>query len=344
MLNYFRRMSAVVLCAGLLCAEGRAETAEEMHLPNPGTLGVFDPAIARHSTAARTWLLYSAVDRLSSDEERGVSLRLAWYDAVDESWRGVPSPASMQFLEGGARWQAEVGTLFYDPVGRSWRLLFHRYLHADGERQFEHGWIAMKQAESPELLVHVPEQRWLAGWRYEESVEATLSAKAFDLLRECITFSEPGSFANQQAVYLSFSCPAYKLFNGIRTGLVMLRCEQPCAFDDPSAWQVIETPFGREEAKGLGLKGFSGAEILKVEEAWVYMSVTPVLDEPFADAYKGCWLVRFKPGSEGFEWVRKLSVESPFEGACDVWPENSSTLVSTLQLLPDLRFKIERRN
>jgi hypothetical protein len=53
------------------------------------------------------------------------------------------------------RWQSEVTALAFDrdaPQPARWKLFWHQYLNVNGERRFEHGWLAYKEAETPEQL------------------------------------------------------------------------------------------------------------------------------------------------------------------------------------------------
>jgi hypothetical protein len=52
--------------------------------------------------------------------------------------------------------KVEVTALAFDPGAPQparWKLFWHQYLNVNGDRYFEHGWLAYKEAETPEQLV-----------------------------------------------------------------------------------------------------------------------------------------------------------------------------------------------
>jgi len=69
-------------------------------------------------------------------------------------------------------WVNEVSQLIYDPnavAAESWKILWHHYLIIHDVRHFEHGWIAMKAAATPEGLATATEIKLFGGYLYDSA-------------------------------------------------------------------------------------------------------------------------------------------------------------------------------
>jgi len=83
-----------------------------------------------------------------------------------------------------AAWSHEVGRLVHDefaPAGTEWKLMWHRYLtvyNGAKLRLFEHGWISLRSAPSPEGPWSA-ERKLFTGLGYDTANDVTIGAPEF---------------------------------------------------------------------------------------------------------------------------------------------------------------------
>ena len=310
----------------------------EIKTPNAGSAGIFDPSAADDPNTNKIWLLHSIVEQLDKPVERAVSIGLSWRDRA--GWQSVVNPANVKIINGTTRWQAEVGTLFHDPVSLTWKLLYHRYLHQQGKRRFEHGWIAYKEAKTPDQLSQAREHNWLTGKGYAGDEFSSMNARQFSALEDCIAFTEPGAIATDKAITVVLMCPSYRLFKGVQTRIVLMQCAQPCRFSNPDAWIAQNTAIDHRLAASLNHQGFSAPEILATENDSITLVVTPTSDEPFKDAYRGCSIYSIDSGDGPPRVGPKIALPGLiFHGACDLMP-GGGLLLSRLVIGKTPQFQI----
>jgi len=160
-------------------------------------------------------------------------------------------PALTPPLDAGT-WTNEVSQLIYDPGANSterWKLMWHHYLVINGERHFEHGWIGLKMADSPENLAAATEIKLFGGFwlrsrqRHSEwpirftCWRCTLIQLDTDLdaaLNTCV-FTEPGMYATGNALYLALQC--VRLADNEHL-IVLLKCASPAIPATPPAGRI----------------------------------------------------------------------------------------------------------
>jgi hypothetical protein len=123
--------------------------------------GVFDPSVAR-SDSRRLYMSLSGVSSTAAGGSLGalaVQTLLAFSDDQGLSWQLVKQAVTPEIevsLDSFAaphrgRWQSEVSALLFDPYASKdsrWKLFWHQYLNANGQRRFEHGWPAYAEGRS----------------------------------------------------------------------------------------------------------------------------------------------------------------------------------------------------
>jgi hypothetical protein len=355
---------APLLLAALLASSPPLASGEEIRLPGEGSAGSFDPSFAQAPGEARVWMAHSIVEHepaLPGRSKRTVSIAIAHTDDGGQTWRSDPRLAAASIpvhIRGErAEWQAEVSTLFHDPAAPAaerWKLLFHRYLHHDGRRRFEHGWLSLKVAAQPGRLADAREHKFLVGRGYDAVNDRADPWTASPLagpphidarapfaasLGRCVTFTEPGAHATSDAVLVVAMCPEFRLLAGVRNRIIALRCAQPCRYLDASAWQVLGDLLRPADARKAGIEKF-GAPELSPTPRGLRLWVTPVSRRPFPDAYRGCLAYELDANgivrADGVA-VASLRVEREgaiFYGACDAHPAvlGGGALVSVLEL------------
>ncbi len=153
-------------CGGARRGSARCGTAIEGDVPGIGPIGVFDPSLTSANGQTRVWMAYSEVQASPTwptQNDHVVRTRLARTDDLGGTFTdAAANPTSfldvtlpLAPLNNAGTWVAEVSSLVWDEGaadGERWKLFFHHYLLINGVRHFEHGWIGMKRAATPELL------------------------------------------------------------------------------------------------------------------------------------------------------------------------------------------------
>lgn len=312
------------------CGGGSAEAVNPPQSPeritiagigSQGAHGIFDPSIARDPASSRLWMSYSSVDasgQWPAQNPDVVSTRLAYSDDSGKTWTGSSSGALINAFSdvtialpaplNAGTWTNEVSQLVYDPgadTAQRWKLLWHHYLLLNNVRHFDHGWIAMKAASTPEGLAAAPEVKLFAGVTYDVSNDTAgggsqsplggapkihLDTALNSALNNCL-FTEPGMYATAGALYATVQCAK----SPVEHLTVLLKCASPCTAESAASWSYLGTVLNDANATTLGFDtGFSASSMFESGNS-VYLISTPAQTSgaPWADYYSGCRIYRF---------------------------------------------------
>jgi hypothetical protein len=300
-------------------------TPERITFAGVGAHGIFDPSLARDPASGRIWMSYSAVDPSvlwPTQNVNVVATRLAYSDDNGKTWTGSSSGAIINTYSDvtlasaapndAGTWVNEVSQLVYDPgatAAERWKILWHHYLTINNIRHFEHGWLAMKTASTPEGLATATEVKLFAGYLYDTgnntagggsqspvggAPQLQLDA-AFPALNNCV-FSEPGMYASASALYLSLQCVKITSLSPLTISdhpIVLLKCSGSCTTG--SNWSYAGTVLNDSNAATIGFDtGFSASGLFE-SAGRIYLVATPVQTSgaPWPDYYSGCRVYRF---------------------------------------------------
>jgi hypothetical protein len=247
---------------------------------------------------------------------------LAYSDDNGKTWVGSGTGAlingftdvtlSLPVPNNAGSWTSEVSQLIYDPganASERWKILWHHYLNINNVRKFEHGWIAMKTASTPEGLAAAPEIKLFAGALYDSGNNTAgggsqsplggapliqLDTAVDAALNSCV-FTEPGMYATASALYVSLQCINVKDYPVLSHLTVLLKCGSPCNTASSSSWSYVGTVLRDSNAAALGYDtGFSATGMFESGGS-VYLVSTPVrtAGAPWEDYYSGCRVFRF---------------------------------------------------
>jgi hypothetical protein len=261
---------------------------------------------------------------------------------VEASLDDFPSPHR-------GRWQSEVTALAFDPDAPQparWKLFWHQYLNVNGDRHFEHGWLAYKEAETPEQLASARTVKRITALGYDPVNDQSAArtkpplagpavVRVQELHRElasCAAVSEPGVLAKPDALYLALICFRGSLFGlfGVSNQVVLLKCGRPCLATRPEGWSYAGTVLSQRDAQALSMRKFSAADLF-AHDGHSFVIVSPVGRVPGEGAYKGCAVFRFEDLATGAVTRdadgrphREIFVEldkDSFNGACAFLPD-----------------------
>lgn len=277
--------------------------------------GIFDASLAQVD-ASKLWMTYSHVltsTMWPSQNGLVVATRLGFSNDNGESWTDAGEVNS--FLDvviplapplNAGTWVNEVSSLVYDagatPTER-WKLIWHHYLTINSDRRFEHGWIGLKMASSPEGLATATEIKLFGGAGYDTANNSLggptsspvggapavqLDTAIHAALNNCL-FSEPSLYSNSGALYLSLLCKQLATPND--SLIVLLKCVNPCNMAQASSWSYLGTLLNNSDASAAGFNGGYSAPQLVESGGKSYLIATPV--ENPGDLYRGCRVFRF---------------------------------------------------
>jgi hypothetical protein len=321
--------------------------------------GVFDPSVAR-SDSRRLYMSLSGVSSTAAGGSLGalaVQTLLAFSDDQGLSWQLVKQAVTPEIevsLDSFAaphrgRWQSEVSALLFDPYASKdsrWKLFWHQYLNANGQRRFEHGWLAYKEAERPEDLASARAIKLFTALGYDDADNQTIGSTKPPIsggavaqfqqlhkdLSRCAAVSEPGTLAKADGVYLALVCfeGSFLGLLGVRNRVVLLKCTRPCRPSEPGAWSYVGTLLTEADAKSLSMRKFSATDLYSGGDH-DFLIVSPVGTLPGEGAYKGCavflfhsldrgQIARDEKGQPRLHNYVQFGPES-FNGACTVVPD-----------------------
>ena len=314
----------LISCSGSSSGGGSGAPApaspERIVFAGVGAHGIFDPAIAFDPGNGRLWMSYSAVDPSVSWPTQNfdvVSTRLAYSDDNGNTWTDTGSVVNnfqdvtlpLAPPNDAGTWTSEVSQLIYDPgaiASERWKLLWHHYLNINNSRHFEHGWIAMKMASTPENLAAAPEIKLFGGYLYDTGNNTAggnsrspvggapliqLDTALDPALNSCV-FTEPGMYATSGALYLSLLCVHLSDSNRL---IVLFKCASPCNTGSAASWSYLGTVLQKSDAVAFGFDtGFSASGMFESAGS-IYLVATPVrtAGAPWPDYYSGCRVFRF---------------------------------------------------
>jgi hypothetical protein len=369
------------------CAGGAANFAG-ISIAGAPDHGIFDPSIASDGSGK----LYMSLSGVAATVPGGSfdSLAVRTYLAMSgdqgKSWQlaGVINPETQVMLKHEAAphrgvWQSEVSTLAFDPYAPEqsrWKLIWHQYLAINGERKFDHGWMAYKEAASPEKLAAAKPVKLFAGEAYKSEdnnpagglgapiagAPVNMAHKLAPALEHCVLLSEAGMLAKPDALYMSMLCFKPKLLGllGAYHHVILLKCARPCEAAKPGAWSYVGTLLSPEDAEDLGVEKLSASDLFS-EGGRDFLTVSPVGNKPVPDAYKGCLVFRFADLAKGRVERDAKGHPSPavslamdkesFNGACAFLPAgpNKGMVIGRISFMqtggkPDAAFHIFHSN
>jgi hypothetical protein len=380
----FGLMLAVTLAVPASAGENGG-SYPEIVIPGQPDHGIFDPSIASDSTGK----LYMSLSGVASTvpggnfNDNAVRTYLASSGDQGKSWRllGIVNPELPVKLGQDHRgiWHSEVSTLAFDPYAAKqarWKLVWHQYLSIGGDRKFGHGWMAYKEAATPEELAAARPVKLFAGQGYDKNNNSPAGGthtpvsgppviqvhKLAPALEHCIFLSEAGMLAKPDALYMSMVCYKPKLLGllGAYHHIILLKCARPCEATQPGAWAYAGTLLTPDDADDMDLNKFSASDLFS-EGGRDYLTVSPVGSKPVPDAYKGCIVFRIADLAKGRlergANRRPIPVASvnvgkdSFNGACTFLPAGpgKGLLIGRVEFIksaggPDAIFHIFRSN
>jgi hypothetical protein len=350
--------------------ELRAASLAELRLDGAPSHGIFDPSVARAADGT-LYMSLSGVEAAGGDARLArLAVRTLLARSTDDGahWQlagTINADIGFTALRKGkplaARWQSEVSALAHDPwdvPGARWKLAWHQYLRLDDERRFEHGWIAYREAATPEALSGATPVKLLGSFAYaavdDDAASWTKppiagaprlrSEQLAHALANCAVFTEPSLLARPEGLYLALVCHELKAFGllGVASRVVLLRCSRPCG--TPQAWHYVGTVLDMRDAKALGVQKMSASDLFEEGDA-AFLTVSPVGKDPGNDAYKGCWVIPFRDiatgqlarDARGTPTVQqRISLErDSFNGACSHVPDGPQRRLLIGQLVLD---------
>jgi len=285
-----------------------------------GSHGIFDPSIALDPGNGRLWISYSAADPSAAWPTNNpivVATHLAYSDDHGTTWTSSSSGELVNIYtdvtlpaaspDNAGTWVNEVSQLIYDPnaiPAEKWKILWHHYLLINNVRHFEHGWIGMKTAGTPEGLATATEIKLFGGYLYDtanDTAGGTTQSPvggapqihldtALDAALNTCVFSEPGLYATNSALYVSLLCVHLSDSNHL---IALFKCTSACTTG--GAWSYLGTALNNANAAALGYDtGFSASGMFE-SGGNVYLVATPVqtAGAPWSDYYSGCRIFRF---------------------------------------------------
>jgi hypothetical protein len=376
------------LFAPLASAGEAVPRFSEITIPGAPDHGIFDPSIASDGAGK----LYMSLSGVASTvpgggfETNAVRTYLASSSDQGKTWRlwGIVNPDVQVKLEEERSphrglWQSEVSTLAFDPFAPKpsrWKLIWHQYLAINGDRKFEHGWMAYKEAATPEELATAKPVKLFVGEGYSKADDGPAGGthtplpgpavnqlhKLAPALEHCVFASEAGMLAKPDALYMSMLCFKPKLLGllGAYHHVILLKCARPCEATRPGAWSYAGTPLTPDDADDMNLEKFSASDLFS-EGGSDYLTVSPVGNKPVPDAYKGCTVFRFaslasgrlERGPSGHPApAASISMDKDsFNGACSFLPAGPAKglLIGRIEFMktaagPDATFHVFRSN
>ena len=248
-------------------------------LSEPGSNGIYDPALAYAPDGTTGWMAYTSADgrivsgsellhtHLAFTTDGGASWEFA--QRVNESIVDTVTLPSGELLEGV--WHYEVPSLAYDAgdAGREWKLFAHRlFWTADGGRNPVLSWITLRTAADP-AGEWSDEIALFSSGRFPPPPYDNQQVKLNDLhpeLAAAVIYTEPGAMTRDGTLYLSI------------TGLTVDGA--PTVFllaspDHGDTWEYRGVLTDTADAEALGVGGLDGADLVSAGSR-VYLLLTPI--------------------------------------------------------------------
>ena len=350
----------------------------QLKIPSVGTHGIFDAALAQDPSSSRIWMSYSSVNpsvMWPAGTPDAVGTRLAYSDNQGETWTDSASltpytdvdlvfltlpPFNLDASFRAGTWQSEVSNLVFDAgatdPNQKWKLLSMHYLAIKAERHFEHGWIGLKMAATPQELATATEIKLFSSATYDPANNTAggptgvpvdgAPAIAFDTginteLNGCI-IAEPGMMSTASALYLGIDC----IKSATDSRIVLLKCAHPCnmtAVGGSNGWSYVGTPLTKADGDLFGVdQGFTASSLVQ-SNGQNYLIATPRSSTPFDAFYNGCKVFRFsnidtatlqRSGGVPDVVTTANGDAGSFGGACTYLPSASKAGLIRGQLFP----------
>ncbi len=325
----------------------------------PATHGIFDVSLAQDPSTNIIWMAYSAVNAsvlwptqnvdvvttgLASSTDQGAT----WTDFGSVVNPALDVTIALAAPLNAGTWHNEVSSLVFDaaaPANQRWKLMWHHYLLINQGRRFEHGWIGLKMAATPQQLASATEIKLFTGSLYDVSNNTAgggsksplggAPAIALDVavdshLNGCAVFTEPGMMAASSGLYVTLLCGV----SPTQHRIVILKCANPCNAGLAASWSYLGDALTDADAANLGFnQGYSGASLVSSNGS-LYLLATPVSSTPYDGFYNGCYLYKFSDITTA-SLVRSAGVPTPvltvkgaagsFNGACSFLPGATKT-------------------
>ncbi len=251
-----------------------------------GHHGIFDaaPVVVDDGLA---YMSYSTVDdstrypdvaAIGTHIARSTDQGLTWHEV------GLVNGAEFQPIDvpgvpvDGGVWNQEVSRLRFDPYAANeserWVLVWHRYLSLPApvpraeQRRFEHGWLALKTAATPEGPWSA-ERKWVTAPTYltaDDAIGGPAELRLTDVsptLADCAALTEPSPLMRATSWVLAAQCA------GAHQRIVFLERSRAT---------------GQWRSLGSVLDGHAAPELVEMHDGRVYLLATPTLGE----LYRGC--------------------------------------------------------
>lgn len=316
--------------------------------------GVFDPSMMLDPATGKLWMSFSAVNKSAmwpTYNEIAPHTRLAYSVDGGENWTDAGAANAITDVNitvlpapnHTGTWMNEVSTLVYDPgaaVNQRWKLMWQTFMKINGSSRYEHSWIAMKMASTPEGLLTATAIKLFTSFAYDTGNDSGVSPTAppitgaaaiqidtaFAALNTCIV-GEPALYATASALYMAIQC---EQFNGPGNAhsdrmIFLLKCTSPCNVTSAAAWTYLGEVFRVSDAIAVDANfdgGFAAPAFAQTSNG-VFLIVTPT-EDPDA-LYRGCQVYKFSDLEtatiEKVSGVAKLYASSgpttdTFNGAC----------------------------
>lgn len=326
---------------------------EEILITHDSSYGVFDPSICYDPVSERIWMVFSSVDQSVWPENKTISTCLAYSEDYGQTWIDtgiIINPSEDILLPGDIRatWVNEVADLCYienAPIDERWMLIWHRYLLVGGSRLFEHSWISLKTAATPESLQYATEHKLFTGVSYNNVNDITLGEPEFNLsklhtdLSSVLVFSEPSILFYDNTIYITMLA-ADMLQENSSILLIKRHLES-------SEWVYCgKLLVNGYDGTAFGFSGFS-APSLFVSNDMVFLIATPQINHKYLGTYI------FEIQDINMAFLKRVNGKpillneiygriNSHNGAADYIPEsiNSGILYSDILITDEFIFKI----
>lgn len=259
-----------------------------IRLPGYGNEGIFDPSITYDPQTGKVWMTFSSVNTDRQNDKINIATGLAYSGDKGKTWQGygtinesvdITIPANTGPNKDrksiAANWRNEVSAITYDPgapASERWKVVWHHYLGIGKKRYFQHSWIALKTAATPEGPWS-SERKLFIGKGYQSFQDDFASAPEVAIheldraVNHCVGFSEPGLMATADALYMSLQCGVAPNVGG-KAKIFLLQ------FDHRSEkWRYLGDLVTEDDAKRYNFGEITGSELF-MKNSTPYLIVT----------------------------------------------------------------------
>ena len=164
---------------------------KKLSFPGGGTGGIFDPSITKDPATGKLWMSYSAVEAsiaYPTQNKISPNTRLAYSIDNGENWTDIGGANVITDVDlrplllppnNAGTWMNEVSSLVYDPGAvptERWKLMWQTFMKINGAPRYEHSWIAIKMASTPENLLTAPATKLFTSYLYDTGNDSSGAA------------------------------------------------------------------------------------------------------------------------------------------------------------------------